>query len=57
MAGDALVPLGEGEVDWPAILARLGDLGYRGTFTLEPHLERDRDGVARSIEALQRLLR
>jgi L-ribulose-5-phosphate 3-epimerase len=57
MAGEAVVPLGEGEVDWPAILVRLGELGYRGTFTLEPHLERDRDGVARSIEALQRLVR
>jgi L-ribulose-5-phosphate 3-epimerase len=57
MAGDAVVPLGEGEVDWPAILARLGELGYSGTFTLEPHLERDRDGVARSIEALQQLAR
>ena len=55
MAGDDVVPLGDGEVDWPAIVARLGELGYAGTFTLEPHLERDRDGVARSIEALQRL--
>ncbi len=55
MAGDVVVPLGDGEVDWLAILARLGELGYAGTFTLEPHLERDRDGVARSIEALQRL--
>ncbi len=57
MAGEAVVPLGEGEVDWTAILARLGELGYRGTFTLEPHLERDRDRVARSIEALQQLAR
>jgi sugar phosphate isomerase/epimerase len=55
MAGDIVVPLGDGDVDWPAILARLGELGYRGTFTLEPHLERDRDGVARSIEALRQL--
>jgi len=57
MAGEAVVPLGEGEVDWPAILERLGEFGYSGTFTLEPHLERDRDGVARSIEALRRLAR
>jgi sugar phosphate isomerase/epimerase len=57
MAGEAVVPLGEGEVDWPAILARLADEGYSGTFTLEPHLERDRDGVARSIEAFRRLTR
>jgi sugar phosphate isomerase/epimerase len=57
MAGEDVVPLGDGEVDWRAILARLGELGYAGTFTLEPHLERDRDGVARSIEALQRLAR
>jgi sugar phosphate isomerase/epimerase len=55
MAGDIVVPLGDGEVDWPAILERLGELGYAGTFTLEPHLERDRDGVARSIEALHQL--
>ena len=55
MAGDTVVPLGDGDVDWPAILARLGELGYRGTFTLEPHLERDRDGVARSIEAFRAL--
>jgi sugar phosphate isomerase/epimerase len=57
MAGDTVVPLGEGEVDWPAILTRLGERGYSGTLTLEPHLERDRDGVARSIEALQQLAR
>ena len=42
MAGDTVVPLGDGQVDWPAILERLGELGYAGTFTLEPHLERDR---------------
>jgi sugar phosphate isomerase/epimerase len=57
MAGERVVPLGDGEVDWIAILRRLRELGYGGTFTLEPHLERDRDGVARSIEALQRLAR
>jgi L-ribulose-5-phosphate 3-epimerase len=57
MAADTVVPLGDGEVDWPAILARLAELGYAGTFTLEPHLERDRDGVARSIEALHQLSR
>lgn len=55
MAGDTVVPLGEGQVDWPAILERLGELGYAGTLTLEPHLERDRDGVARSVEALHEL--
>jgi L-ribulose-5-phosphate 3-epimerase len=55
MAGDSVVPLGDGEVDWPAILARLAELGYAGTFTFEPHLERDRDGVARSIDAFRRL--
>ena len=52
MAGDDVVPLGDGEVDWPAILERLGEWATAGTLTLEPHLERDRDGVARSIEAL-----
>ena len=57
MAGDVVVPLGEGEVDWPAILERLAEMGYSGTFTLEPHLERDRDGVARSIEAFWQLTR
>jgi len=55
MAGDDVVPLGDGQVDWPAILERLGELGYAGTLTLEPHLERDRAGVARSIDALHRL--
>ena len=55
MAGDTVVPLGEGQVDWPAILERLGELGSAGTFTLEPHLERDLDGVARSVEALHEL--
>ena len=44
MAGDDVVPLGDGEVDWPEILARLGELGYAATYTFEPHLERDRDG-------------
>ena len=56
MAGDECVPLGDGEVDWPAILSRLRELGYRGTLTHEPHIGRDRDGVARAVEALHRLL-
>ena len=55
LAGDDCVPLGEGEVDWPAILDRLGELGYTGTLTHEPHIRRDRDGVSRAIEALRRL--
>ena len=55
MAGEDCVPLGEGEVDWPAIIERLGELGYSGTLTHEPHIGRDRDGVARAIEALDRL--
>ncbi len=55
LAGDDCVPFGEGEVDWPAILDRLGELGYTGTLTHEPHIGRDRDGVSRAIEALQRL--
>jgi sugar phosphate isomerase/epimerase len=49
------VPFGAGEVDWPAILDRLGELGYSGTLTHEPHVARDRDGIGRAIEALQRL--
>ena len=56
MAGEECVPLGDGQVDWPAILARLRELGYRGTLTHEPHIGRDRDGVARAVEALHRLL-
>ena len=56
MAGEECVPLGTGEVDWPEILTRLRELGYSGTLTHEPHIGRDQDGVARSIEALQRLL-
>jgi sugar phosphate isomerase/epimerase len=56
MAGEECVPFGEGEVDWPAILERLGELGYRGTLTHEPHIGRDRDGIVRAIEALDRLM-
>ena len=56
MAGGVGVPVGDGEIDWTAILTRLHDLGYDGTLTLEPHLEQDREGVARSIDALQRLV-
>ena len=56
MAGEECVPFGEGEVDWPAILERLGELGYSGTLTHEPHIARDREGVARAIEALNRLV-
>jgi L-ribulose-5-phosphate 3-epimerase len=55
MAGEDCVPFGEGEVDWPAVLDRLGELGYAGTLTHEPHIARDRDGIARAIEALHRL--
>ena len=46
MAGEECVPFGEGEVDWPAILERLGELGYSGTLTHEPHIGRDREGIA-----------
>jgi sugar phosphate isomerase/epimerase len=56
MAGEHVVPLGDGVVDWPAIIERLRELGYAGTYTLEPHLARDLDGVARSVDALRRLL-
>jgi sugar phosphate isomerase/epimerase len=56
MVGEECVPLGEGQVDWPAILDRLRELGYRGTLTHEPHIGRDRDGVARAVDALHRLL-
>src|ERR1700761_3782471 len=31
----AWVPLGEGDIDWPAIYAALHDVGYEGTATLE----------------------
>jgi len=55
MAGEDCVPFGEGEVDWPAVLDRLGELGYGGTLTHEPHIGRDREGIARAIEALHRL--
>ncbi len=55
MAGEDCVPFGEGEVDWPAILERLGELGYRGTLTHEPHIGRDRDGISRAIDNLRRL--
>jgi sugar phosphate isomerase/epimerase len=50
------VPFGEGEVDWPAIIERLGELGYDGTLTHEPHVGHDREGIARAIEALNRLV-
>ena len=56
IAGDECVPAGEGEVDWPAIIERLGELGYDGTLTHEPHVGRDREGIARAIEALNRLV-
>ena len=29
------VPLGEGDIDWPAVYAALHDIGYEGTATLE----------------------
>jgi hypothetical protein len=56
IAGEECVPFGEGEVDWPAIIERLGELGYDGTLTHEPHVGHDREGIARAIEALNRLV-
>lgn len=33
-----LVPVGEGDLDWPGILRALHRRGFDGTFALEPHL-------------------
>jgi hexulose-6-phosphate isomerase len=30
------VPLGEGDVDWPAVVRAMSDIGYRGFVTAEP---------------------
>jgi sugar phosphate isomerase/epimerase len=59
-----LVPAGEGEADWPALLARLRAGGYDGYLSLEPHLEAagqfqgfsGSDRFRQASQALQRLL-
>jgi 3-dehydroshikimate dehydratase len=37
-ADGSIVPAGEGDSGWPAILRELREMGYDGYFTLEPHL-------------------
>jgi len=59
-----MVPLGEGDVDIPAILAALRDRGFDGTLSIEPHLALDGPGgalsgseaVLREAETLQKML-
>lgn len=33
-----VLPAGEGDANWPALLRRMRDDGYQGVFALEPHL-------------------
>jgi len=58
--GDSLgreVPVGEGKVDFPAVIARLKELGYTGPLTIEREIsgaEQDRD-IRAAIEYLKPL--
>lgn len=45
-------PLGSGKIDWPAVFARLREIGYKGTYTLELD---DHEDVVNSKEYLQRI--
>jgi sugar phosphate isomerase/epimerase len=59
-----MTPLGEGDVDVPAIIRALRDRGFDGTLSLEPHLALDgpggalsgREAVLREAETLQAIL-
>lgn len=51
-----IVPLGQGEVPWAAILQALKSSGYQGHFSLEPHLSQGIEGVEESVGGLQTLL-
>lgn len=59
-----MTPLGEGDVDIPAIIGALSDRGFDGTLSIEPHLSLDgpgdalsgHDAVLREAETLQTLL-
>jgi sugar phosphate isomerase/epimerase len=50
-------PLGEGDIDWPAHLALLAALGYRGRFGVETHYEPLREGSATVLSELRAMLR
>ena len=59
--GRAYVPIGQGDIDWRAILARLVDSGYAGVVSLETyHLAADgtkETAAAASFEGLSQLWR
>jgi sugar phosphate isomerase/epimerase len=51
------VPVGEGKVDFPAVIARLKELGYTGPLTIEREIrgaEQDRD-IRAAVEYLRPL--
>lgn len=50
-----IVPLGQGEVPWPAILTALDQAGYAGHLTLEPHV-RGWDRIEACVFGLHALL-
>jgi L-ribulose-5-phosphate 3-epimerase len=48
------VPAGEGMIDWAAHFARLQAAGFRGSISLEPHLDGRPETIARCRDAAQR---
>lgn len=52
------VPVGEGRVDFPALIARLKELNYRGALTIEREIggERQIADIKRAIALLQQLI-
>ena len=51
---DEHLPIGEGNIDFPGVMRRLTDVGYRGTITLEVFAE-DRRKLAKSRDRLRKL--
>lgn len=51
------LPLGEGDVDFPAYVEALGNIGYNGYYTIEREAGNDRAGdISRGVEFLRQLL-
>jgi len=55
--GGEFVPLGDGSVDWPAVMAALDEIDYRGWLTIEGSRELSLSERSDRLEGIQRRLR
>lgn len=56
LANGSVTPAGEGDGQFRELLLRLGECGYRGFLSVEPHLEGGSDSMERVVTSIRRLL-